>query len=182
MSRWQVDGVPCATIVDLLADDCLEQFTQTHDMDPFPTIQALQQLHDGCEDIIALLSSRRQATLKIASFSGGVTLDVTVTRAKLQELLLRHERSPTDESALDVSVDWSADPGQYGEELPLPHTTPPQAAEWDFVVPPVLSARSSVSPPTNLDFDYVRAPTGGASTSANVEGASPSTHYLRLVC
>ncbi|BCS83166.1 heat shock 70 kda protein-like protein [Cotonvirus japonicus] len=87
---------------------CVEDFKRKHKLDLSTSAKALRRLRTSCERAKRTLSSSAQTTIEVDSLYEGVDYNVTISRAKFEELcqdLFKKSMEPVEQVLQDSKID-----------------------------------------------------------------------------
>lgn len=90
-----------------LVDYCVEDFKKRYKSDPSSSAKALRRLRTACERAKRTLSAANQAVVEVDSLFDGVDYNITITRAKFEDLcvdLFRKAIEPVEKVLLDAKI------------------------------------------------------------------------------
>lgn len=91
-----------------LVDYCVNEYKRRHKVDPRDNKKAIRRLRTVCERAKRTLSAATQTTIEVDSFYDGNDFNITITRAKFEELcsdLFRKTIDPVERVLRDAKID-----------------------------------------------------------------------------
>jgi len=93
-----------------LVDWCAKDFKQKYNKDLMTSAKSVRRLRTACERAKRILSNSMQTTIEVDSLFDGVDYNVTISRARFEELcidLFRKTMEPVEKVLLDAKIDKS---------------------------------------------------------------------------